>query len=78
MEKPSKSVLKDHLLAHNRFTKEEYLIDMTTYEYIVDFVRENHEPIYLIPDDEYIQVRKLLREGTTMDCQLRINELVFD
>ncbi len=70
--------MKNHLLVHNRYTKDEYLIDMTTYEYIIDFVKENHEPIYLIPDDEYVQARKLLSENSTVDCQLRINELVFE
>lgn len=77
MKHPAKNLLKEHFQIHNRFSSEEYLIDHKTYRYILEFIKISHEPIHLLPDDEYISAKKLLDDEHTEMCKVRINEMVF-
>lgn len=71
-------ILKNHYLAHHRYTNDEYLLDQKTYQYIMNFVSNFRYSMHMIPDDEWINCERLINEKDTEHCSVRINELVFE
>ncbi len=82
MERTMKQIapylLKEHYLAHHRYSSDEYLIDQKTYRYIMNFISNFRYSMYDIPDDELIQCDKLIDGQHTERCTIRINQLVFE
>ncbi|MFT6867711.1 MAG: hypothetical protein ACJA08_002555 [Cyclobacteriaceae bacterium] len=78
MAHPNNKLLKDHYLAHNRYTQAEYLIDQKTYRYIMEYISEFRYSMHMIPDDEFVDCHKLIDDDTTANCRIKINELVFE
>lgn len=68
----------DAVHAHGRYSDEEYLIELKSYHYILELIQEYHEPMYFLPDEEFIEARRLVRDDVPETCWVRVNELVFE
>lgn len=64
-------------LIRDRFNDQEYLIDQSTYLYIMDLIEFYHQSIYEFPDWDKVRVQKM-ENGNLVDCQIPINRLVFE
>ena len=65
---------KKHILVVNRFDQHEYSISTSDYNKILELVDFYHESMYLLPDDETVDVTD---EPEHITKKMRINELVF-
>jgi len=69
---------RDTILAHARYSNEEYLIEFKSYYYILELIHEYHDPMYLLPNEEFIEARRILPNEVPETCLVRVNELVFE
>ncbi len=76
MVKPS--LLRNHYLVHHRYSKDEYLIDQKTYNYIMAYISEFRYSMHMIPNDEMVDCQKIIGSDEVFPCQMKINELVFE
>ncbi len=63
-------------LIKDRFDDQEYLIDQSTYLYVMDLVNFYHQSIYEFPDWDKVHVQKM-KNNRLIDCEVPVNRLVF-
>lgn len=66
-------------LAKDRYTKQEFLIDLATYHSIMDLIHFYHESIYNLPDSESVLVQKVSNDSKTVDyVRIPMNRIIFE
>ena len=69
--------IQESVLVKGRFDQQLYSIANRDYDKIMELVRNYHESIYNLPDDERVSARPLWEDSPGQQCTLRVNEVVF-
>ncbi|XOV92775.1 MAG: hypothetical protein ACFHWX_21545 [Bacteroidota bacterium] len=70
-------VPKGKYLIRDRFDHQEYLMDQSTYQYIIDLIDFYHQSTYEFPDWDQVHVKKI-EDQENQDCKVSINRLIFE
>lgn len=68
---------RESVIVKGRFDQQLYSIATRDYFKILELVRNYHESIYNLPDEERVSARPLWKDYPGEQCVLRVNEVVF-
>ncbi len=77
MKRESGIIINDGYLVVDRYRQGRYKIDFQTYDHIVELVMFYHESMYLLPDDEMVEVTGIDKDNYGVRKMMKVNEIVF-